>query len=573
MNASRLAILEAMGIDAYVPRGAPPDVVAPPQEQTAGGPDWETLAATVRECRLCGLCETRTQTVFGTGNRQARLMVIGEAPGFEEDRQGEPFVGRAGMLLNAMLRAAGFERGDVFIANVLKCLRYNALVQLEDGSWERIGRLVRSRYAGRVMSVDEKGRIVPRRVIGWYESRVGDRRVYRLRYRSLKKTGLHRVGIQLTGDHPVMTERGFVPVEELTPGDRIATGQGLSSLAFDVACGTLLGDAHIPPDTSLLSFSHSIRQREYALFKVGLLGELRPAVGELLVAAVSGGAKTYPIVHVFTRAHRALRILRQEFYSARKRVPTWMATRLNGRMLAFWFMDDGHTRIRPNRQPVAEIATCAFEGRDLSLLVEGLLRLGLRATVGRGRLHFDVAATRQLSERIAPYVPPTMRYKLHPDVAGRIAFDPDGLQRDPAEVLFDDVEVEEVTAQKRADKTFFCVDVEETHNFVTAGGVVHNCRPPNNRDPSLEEAEKCLPYLRRQIELVQPGAILCVGRISAQRLLGTELPVGRLRGRVHRLGDVPVIVTYHPAYLLRAPGEKRKSWEDLKLALAALEGG
>jgi uracil-DNA glycosylase family 4 len=218
MNASRLAILEAMGIEAYVPRGAPPDVVAP-QDHSADGPDWETLAATVRECRLCGLCETRTQTVFGTGNRQARLMVIGEAPGFEEDRQGEPFVGRAGMLLNAMLRAAGFERGDVFIANVLKC------------------------------------------------------------------------------------------------------------------------------------------------------------------------------------------------------------------------------------------------------------------------------------------------------------------------------------------------------------------RPPSNRDPSLEEAEKCLPYLRRQIELVRPGAILCVGRISAQRLLGTELPVGRLRGRVHRLGDVPVIVTYHPAYLLRAPGEKRKSWEDLKLALAALEGG
>jgi uracil-DNA glycosylase len=219
MNARQLAILEAMGIDAYVPRGAPPDVIAPHPEPPADGPDWETLAATVRACRLCGLCETRTQTVFGVGNRQARLMVIGEAPGFEEDRQGEPFVGRAGMLLNAMLRAAGFERGDVYIANLLKC------------------------------------------------------------------------------------------------------------------------------------------------------------------------------------------------------------------------------------------------------------------------------------------------------------------------------------------------------------------RPPNNRDPSQEESEKCFPYLRRQIELVRPGAILCVGRISAQRLLGTELPVGRLRGRVHRLGDVPVIVTYHPAYLLRAPGEKRKSWEDLKLALAALEGG
>jgi uracil-DNA glycosylase family 4 len=250
-----------------------------------------------------------------------------------------------------------------------------------------------------------------------------------------------------------------------------------------------------------------------------------------------------------------------------------MATRLNERMLAIWFMDDGHTRIRPDRQPLAEIATCAFDERDLIVLVEGLLRLGLRATIGRGRLHFDVAATRQLSERIAPYVHPAMRYKLHPDVAGRITFDPGRLHREPAQVLFDDVEVEDVTDRERTDKTFFCIDVEETHNFVTAGGVVHNCRPPNNRDPSAEEAVRCLPYLRRQIELVAPEVILCVGRIAAQRLLGREDTLARMRGRVHAFDSVPVVVTYHPAYLLRSPGEKRKSWEDLKLVLKVLAGG
>ncbi len=215
MQARQFEVLAALGVDAYVPRVRAAAVarVASP------APGWDELAATVRECRLCGLCETRTQTVFGTGDRGARLMVVGEAPGAEEDRQGEPFVGRAGMLLNAMLRAAGFERGDVFIANVLKC------------------------------------------------------------------------------------------------------------------------------------------------------------------------------------------------------------------------------------------------------------------------------------------------------------------------------------------------------------------RPPNNRDPSDEEAGKCLPYLRRQIELVAPAAILCVGRIAAQRLLDTDQPIGRLRGRVHDFDGVPVIVTYHPAYLLRAPGEKRKSWDDLKLALGVLAHG
>ena len=217
MHSRQQEVLDALGIMRLVPRGSG---AAPTHARTTpAGPGWEELAATVRDCRLCGLCETRTQTVFGTGDRGARLMVVGEAPGMEEDRQGEPFVGRAGMLLNAMLRAAGFARSEVYIANLLKC------------------------------------------------------------------------------------------------------------------------------------------------------------------------------------------------------------------------------------------------------------------------------------------------------------------------------------------------------------------RPPHNRDPSDEEAGRCLPYLRRQIELVAPEVILCVGRISAQRLLGTDQPIGRLRGRVHDLDGVPVVATYHPAYLLRAPGEKRKSWDDLKLVLTVLAGG
>jgi DNA polymerase len=100
------------------------------------------------------------------------------------------------------------------------------------------------------------------------------------------------------------------------------------------------------------------------------------------------------------------------------------------------------------------------------------------------------------------------------------------------------------------------------------------CRPPNNRDPQPAEVAECLPYLHRQIELVGPRLILCVGRIAAQNLLATDTPIGRLRGCVHRLpAGQPVVVTYHPAYLLRSPGEKRKSWEDLKLALGVLRDG
>jgi len=92
------------------------------------------------------------------------------------------------------------------------------------------------------------------------------------------------------------------------------------------------------------------------------------------------------------------------------------------------------------------------------------------------------------------------------------------------------------------------------------------CRPPDNRDPKPGEAAACREYLERQIELIRPKIILAVGKIAAQNLLGTDDPVGRMRGRQHDLGGIPLIVTYHPAYLLRSPSQKHKSWSDLCLA-------
>lgn len=103
---------------------------------------------------------------------------------------------------------------------------------------------------------------------------------------------------------------------------------------------------------------------------------------------------------------------------------------------------------------------------------------------------------------------------------------------------------------------------------------VLKCRPPNNRDPKPEEVAFCEHYLRRQIALIQPKAILMVGRVAAQNLLANELPIGKLRGKLHHYheANIPVVVTYHPAYLLRSPSEKQKSWQDLKQLLALLRG-
>jgi uracil-DNA glycosylase len=143
---AREQYLEALGIEVWKPRArrvvpdepvaadeqagaeeqvvvaaAPPPVAPAPATGVADDSAWEALRAQVSVCTRCELSKTRTQTVFGVGNRRAELMVIGEAPGADEDRQGEPFVGRAGQLLNSMLRAMGNPRETVYIANVLKC--------------------------------------------------------------------------------------------------------------------------------------------------------------------------------------------------------------------------------------------------------------------------------------------------------------------------------------------------------------------------------------------------------------------------------------------------------------------
>jgi DNA polymerase len=119
-------------------------------------------------------------------------------------------------------------------------------------------------------------------------------------------------------------------------------------------------------------------------------------------------------------------------------------------------------------------------------------------------------------------------------------------------------------AGKLLDNMLAAIGLSRGNNVYIAN--VLKCRPPGNRNPEPEEVAKCTPHLRRQIELIKPKLILAMGRFAAQTLLATDASIASLRGRAHTYAGVPLIVTYHPAYLLRTLPDKSKAWADLVFA-------
>jgi uracil-DNA glycosylase len=119
-------------------------------------------------------------------------------------------------------------------------------------------------------------------------------------------------------------------------------------------------------------------------------------------------------------------------------------------------------------------------------------------------------------------------------------------------------------AGRLLDNMLAAIDLERGRNVYICN--VLKCRPPGNRNPQPEEVAQCTPHLLRQIDLVKPRLILAMGRFAAQTLLATDASIASLRGRVHRYAGVPLIVTYHPAYLLRTLPDKAKAWADLVFA-------
>lgn len=125
-------------------------------------------------------------------------------------------------------------------------------------------------------------------------------------------------------------------------------------------------------------------------------------------------------------------------------------------------------------------------------------------------------------------------------------------------------------AGKLLDNMLAAIKLKRGQNVYIAN--VLKCRPPENRDPHGEEVQQCDPYLKRQVALIQPRLILALGKFAAQSLLNTDASIASLRGKLHEYNGVPVVVTYHPAYLLRNLPDKAKAWEDLCFAVEVMQG-
>lgn len=123
-------------------------------------------------------------------------------------------------------------------------------------------------------------------------------------------------------------------------------------------------------------------------------------------------------------------------------------------------------------------------------------------------------------------------------------------------------------AGKLLDNMLLAIGLRRGNNVYIANIV--KCRPPNNRNPDADEIAQCLPYLERQIELIRPRVIVALGKTASTTLLAKDAPLGSLRGKPHEFNGIPLIVTYHPAYLLRSPLEKAKAWQDLCLAVQVM---
>jgi uracil-DNA glycosylase family 4 len=453
----------------------------------------------------------------------------------------------------------------------LKCLHGFTRIRTENG-WEQIQHVVSKRYQGKVAAVDAFGNLVWAKITNYYRSPLAGRKLIKLELESSRQ-GVRPAGGIFTEDHEVLTQNGYKPICELDPKqDRIHSGSYQPSTDVRQAItGMLLGDSRFSRKNNSFSCVHSSRQLAYIQHKKNLLGDFASPVTSFILH-LNVVEKDYEAVRFHCPVTPYFRSLGKLFYPDGGKVISAECLKDFGIIsLAYLFMDDGYLRIRPDRSPLAEIATCCFSRTEAELLLDKIKELTIGGYIVQKqsypRIHFDVENTVRLSRLIAPYVPEAMNYKLLPEHREISKQD----LRTDVEPFFDRYRIVSVAdAYTKHCRTVYCIDVERYGNFITSSGVVHNCRPPNNRTPLVTEADNCREYLETQLDLIRPKYICALGACAAQNLLKSTQSIGKMRKRFFDFKGIPVICTYHPAYLLRTPEAKKHVWDDMKMLLARM---
>lgn len=509
------------------------------------------------------------------GSPEAKKMIIGEAPGYNEDKDGFPFVGKAGKLLDQWFQSVGWDMDtDWYITNTIKCLKGDSRVQTEDG-WMRIDDLVKRRYTGRVLSVNEHGTCEWNRVIGWHRSPLSNRRLLKLQLQHARYNLRGPVGAILTEDHRVLTDRGYIEVKDLDPNQhKIHSGRTRPSQDIeDALIGTILGDAHVSQKTNSTVIRHSVAQKAYVHHK----HELFRVFENKSTLTYQPSNKSLGFQLGATGYMRNL-VSRFVDTSGRKTITIDSLERFTAITLAYWFMDDGHMRLREGRQGLAEIATCSFQEDEIDILIHHIEQLGINCYKRKNeytRIYFDAENSKKLSRIIAPYVCPSMSYKLLPEDRAVL---PKPLDQKTVP-FFDHFILHQIDTTPKATrrttkdgrkiyqqvKTVYCIDVANNHNFMTHSGIVHNCRPvapkgsgKQNLVPTKAQKEACRPYIEYELDTIQPHTVVLVGAVATKSILSgipTNKGQGDLVGRLYlsdRWPETRFFVMYHPSYILRS---------------------
>lgn len=373
------------------------------------------------------------------------------------------------------------------------CLHPQSPVLLADGTSMMIGKLVKTHYEGYVMSLDKEGQLVPKKIIGWHKNPRNGRRMINLRghlTRHHSGGGARPTNTWVTEDHPILTPDGWRKAGELKTGDLIVTKSPQpNSRQMALIVGTLLGDAFLKKGNAGIKSSISFAQKHhsYSRLKAKALNCFE-WFGSIMNKD-NGNSKE--CLSMRTNRYPVLTKLYQEFYPEGKKVfPKELFSKyLSPILIAAWYLDDGSINIskKAKRRPTCNIAANEFTFEEVEYARDCLKEYGYDVNIhsagveGQYRIWFKPETCVKFFKDIAPYVPEEMRYKLPKDVADSIPFDEKSWELGKCERFIDEVIVSEInTSDQSNTKQVYCIDVEDTHNFISAGIVVHNCAVLNH---------------------------------------------------------------------------------------------